>query len=617
MPTKILAIDDSKTMRLAIKITFAAEDVDVTSVGKGSDAVARAKQLGANLVLVDHALGDGEPSGYDVCQSLKNDGETSAIPVIVMVSNQSGVDQAKLKAAGGDGWIAKPFDTTELLDKVGEVLGKPVAKPTATGKPAAKAAPKPAAKPAAAKPAPAPRPSPSRPPISKPKVAAAAPKPAPRPAPARPAVKPVASTPRPAAAAAAPGQANIPIAIPIPFTSADSPTPGDPQAPSGRRRRWRSGRRPRPEGRRSAAGLEQRSPRGRSSGKSSPTWPKRFSSAKPLPAPARTRAGRDAPKDGATSSRGRSFSFARCARDPGGAAIVDRLVGELVRIDLDILPRDPVFRPIGRQAWYARKIPAAVGIGLVVGLLGAAVDPLMVVASATAVVGWSLVRRRRMYRLLRDNDDGLALIAGGEVEAAASLFDGLCARSRRMPALHSLLVHNRAVAHLEAGQPDRAYALLCAVAHAGWVGPRGALSVYHCGLLGRLAMAQALRGEVEEAERWRSRAHAASSEAKRGALLLTDCLVEARAQQWERLIELVEQRWAQAENLNTARTMRAVRMLEAFALEHAQADLYRAESRETDRTRALAAAKSGPAGQFDHLATQWPELRGFLDRQDL
>jgi hypothetical protein len=26
MPTKILAIDDSKTMRLAIKITFAAED---------------------------------------------------------------------------------------------------------------------------------------------------------------------------------------------------------------------------------------------------------------------------------------------------------------------------------------------------------------------------------------------------------------------------------------------------------------------------------------------------------------------------------------------------------------------------------------------------------------
>jgi CheY-like chemotaxis protein len=226
MPTKILAIDDSKTMRLAIKITFAAEDVDVTSVGKGSDAVARAKQLGANLVLVDHALGDGEPSGYDVCQSLKSDSDTSGIPVIVMVSNQTGVDQSKLKASGGDGWIAKPFDTTELLDKVSEVLGKPVAKPTAAAQPAAAAA-KPA--PAAAKPAPAaakPVPAAAKPAPSKPKVAAAA-KPAPRPAPARPAVKPVVAAPRPAAApAAAPGQANIPIAIPIPFTSADSPTPG-------------------------------------------------------------------------------------------------------------------------------------------------------------------------------------------------------------------------------------------------------------------------------------------------------------------------------------------------------------------------------------------------------
>jgi hypothetical protein len=292
-------------------------------------------------------------------------------------------------------------------------------------------------------------------------------------------------------------------------------------------------------------------------------------------------------------------------------------MGELVRIDLDILPRDPVFRPIGRQAWYARSIPAAVGIGLVVGLLGAAIDPLVIVASATAVVGWSLTRRRRMYRLLRDNDDGLALIAGGDVEAAANLYDGLCARSRRMPALHSLLVHNRAVAHLEAGEPDQAFALLSAVVHAGWVGPRGALSVYHAGLLGRMALAQALRGEVDEAVIWSTRAHAATSEAKRGSLLLTDCAVQARCEEWSRVVELVEERWAQAENLNTARTMRAVRMFEAFALEHVAADQYRAESRETDRTRALSAAKAGPPGQFDHLATAWPQLRGFLDRHDL
>ena len=101
MATKILAIDDSKTMRLAIKITFAAEDAEVTSVSKGSDAVARikAKQGGYDVVLVDASLAAGEPSGYEVCRAIKQDPATAKIPVVLLVSNQSGVDEAQLASA--------------------------------------------------------------------------------------------------------------------------------------------------------------------------------------------------------------------------------------------------------------------------------------------------------------------------------------------------------------------------------------------------------------------------------------------------------------------------------------------------------------------------------------
>ncbi len=247
MPTKILAIDDSKTMRLAVKITFAAEDAEVTSVGKGGDAVARAKQLGADIVLVDHDLGDGEPSGYDVCQALKSDAGTSSIPVLMLVSNKTGADEARLKQVGGDGYIAKPFDTQQLIDKVAELVGKPAAKPAAAARPAAAA-------PAPARPAVAPKPAVAATPAPRPVAKPAAPAPAPRAAAAAP--KPAAA-PRPAAAAApaptparpaarspqrtqmgmptpAPkpppgpngGSAQIPIAIPIPFTAASSPTAG-------------------------------------------------------------------------------------------------------------------------------------------------------------------------------------------------------------------------------------------------------------------------------------------------------------------------------------------------------------------------------------------------------
>jgi CheY-like chemotaxis protein len=239
MPTKILAIDDSKTMRLAIKITFAAEDADVTSVSKGSEAVARAKQMGADVVLVDASLADGEPSGYDVCKALKGDAATASIPVLVMVSGQTGHDAGKLASCGADGWIAKPFDTQELIDKVAGALGKPVAKPAAATASAARAQPRPApaaAKPAAPKIASAPVPAEAARAAAKPAAAparaAAAPatKPAPKPAPsaAKPASRPVAAvaTAKPAAMSAPTEGAAIPIAIPIPFTAADAPTPG-------------------------------------------------------------------------------------------------------------------------------------------------------------------------------------------------------------------------------------------------------------------------------------------------------------------------------------------------------------------------------------------------------
>ncbi len=201
-------------MRLAIKITFQAEDGDVVAVSKGSEAVARAKKQGSDIVLVDAVLADGEPSGYDVCRALKADSATASTPVIIMVSNQTGVDNAAIEACGADGAITKPFDTSELIQKVGSLTSgagasKPAAKPAAKPKPAAaKPAPRPA------KPAPTPRP----------KAAKPAAKPIAKPSP-RPRVSPVAPRPlatKPAAAASG----NIPIVMPIPFTPAHAPTAG-------------------------------------------------------------------------------------------------------------------------------------------------------------------------------------------------------------------------------------------------------------------------------------------------------------------------------------------------------------------------------------------------------
>lgn len=236
MPTKILAIDDSKTMRLAIKITFAAEDYDVVAVSKGSEAVARAKQMPADVLIVDAALAAGEPSGYEVVKAVRADPDTAHIPVLLLVSNQVGIDEAQVQACGANGAMTKPFDTQEMLEKVTALAqgksitsGKTVPKAAPAPQAAAPVRPAPAAAPSpvAAAPTPAarPAPAPSTPP-------AAAPKPAPAATPAaaaRPAATPASSGNKNFPAAFASGEdmaSKIPIATPIPFAPADAPTAG-------------------------------------------------------------------------------------------------------------------------------------------------------------------------------------------------------------------------------------------------------------------------------------------------------------------------------------------------------------------------------------------------------
>lgn len=244
MPTKILAIDDSKTMRLAIKITFAAEDYEVVAVSKGSEAVARAKQMPADVLIVDAALAAGEPSGYDVVRAVRADADTANIPVLLIVSNQVGIDEGQVAACGANGAMTKPFDTQELLDKVtalakGEKItsGKPAARPAAA-QPAAAQAPAAAPAPVVNKPAAAPTPAPvPTPVVNKPALTPIAPNKPATPAPigstpVRPTstpASPIVSSNKNFPAAFASGEdmaSKIPIATPIPFASADAPTPG-------------------------------------------------------------------------------------------------------------------------------------------------------------------------------------------------------------------------------------------------------------------------------------------------------------------------------------------------------------------------------------------------------
>src|SRR5271170_6754018 len=138
MPKQLLVADDSLTIRKVIGMVFAVEDVSITFVDNGIDAIARARELKPDCVLAD-VLMPGK-SGYEVCEAIKADPATASIRVLLLAGNFEPFDEARARAVRADDFIVKPFESQALIDKVRALVGLPAGIPP-PARPYAPAAP--------------------------------------------------------------------------------------------------------------------------------------------------------------------------------------------------------------------------------------------------------------------------------------------------------------------------------------------------------------------------------------------------------------------------------------------------------------------------------------------
>jgi CheY-like chemotaxis protein len=180
VPTTLLAVDDSATMRKVLEMTFAGEDYKVVTANSADAALALAKTERPSIVVSDITL-DGK-SGYDFCTAFKRDNPN--VPVLLLSSKLHPYDAGKGQACRADDHMDKPFDSQQMLDRVRTLLSSP--------RPAVAPAPQAAAKPAipgAPYRAPAVPQTPSAPAVVQRSVVSFA---SPKPAPAQPVVAPAA-----------------------------------------------------------------------------------------------------------------------------------------------------------------------------------------------------------------------------------------------------------------------------------------------------------------------------------------------------------------------------------------------------------------------------------------
>lgn len=183
--TKILLVEDDKSLREIYGVRLLAEGYDIVSAGDGEEALAMAIKERPRLILSDVMM--PKISGFDMLDILRSTTETKDVKVIIMTALSSEDQRKRGEQLGADKYLVKSqVGIEDVVRAVHETLGDlpgvgtnpvPVSQPTHAYEPVA----------------PTPQPTPAAPqPVTRPDISSLSPQPAaPAATPTTPAVNPL------------------------------------------------------------------------------------------------------------------------------------------------------------------------------------------------------------------------------------------------------------------------------------------------------------------------------------------------------------------------------------------------------------------------------------------
>jgi len=120
IPAKILVIDDEPDLVSTIKCRLEWCKFQVVTAGNGEDGLEKAASEKPDLILLDIDMPG--MNGHDVLDRLRNCPDLRGIPVIMCTALCEAEDIAKASSYGIVDYIAKPFDFSELVEKISNFL---------------------------------------------------------------------------------------------------------------------------------------------------------------------------------------------------------------------------------------------------------------------------------------------------------------------------------------------------------------------------------------------------------------------------------------------------------------------------------------------------------------
>lgn len=117
---KILAVDDSVSMRQMVSFTLKEAGHDVTEARDGQDALNKAQRQSFDLVLSDVNM--PVMDGIELIKALRKLPAYKFTPILMLTTESGGSKKQEGKAAGATGWLVKPFNPDKLLATINKVI---------------------------------------------------------------------------------------------------------------------------------------------------------------------------------------------------------------------------------------------------------------------------------------------------------------------------------------------------------------------------------------------------------------------------------------------------------------------------------------------------------------